>query len=150
MALAHLTAAQAAALAHAHPVTVTALTTKKSHGRTTNPVSLIGDILVFTMLSQYNTWTLFGVMEEKSSRVIEVLMAAVRPLQLLAGKVLGIGLVALGQAALIVGFSLVVAAATGGGVGTSGMKSGCRGALTREAVGAAAPACGSQIEFLPP
>ena len=113
MALAHLTAAQAAALAHAHPVTVTALTTKKSHGRTTNPVSLIGDILVFTMLSQYNTWTLFGVMEEKSSRVIEVLMAAVRPLQLLAGKVLGIGAVALAQAGLIVAFSLVLSHVVG-------------------------------------
>jgi hypothetical protein len=41
------------------------------------------------MLTQYNAWTLTGVLEEKSSRVVEVLLAAIRPAQLLAGKVLG-------------------------------------------------------------
>ena len=65
------------------------------------------------MLTQYNTWILIGVMQEKSSRVVEVLLATVRPIQLLGGKVLGIGLVALGQATLIVGFALIVAAAVG-------------------------------------
>ena len=52
-------------------------------------------------------------MEEKSSRVVEVLLAAVRPVQLLTGKVLGIGLVAFGQATLIVAFSLGLAKAVG-------------------------------------
>ena len=65
------------------------------------------------MLQQYNTWILIGVMQEKSSRVVEVLLATVRPIQLLGGKVLGIGLVALGQATAIVGFALVVGAAVG-------------------------------------
>ena len=65
------------------------------------------------MLTQYNTWILIGVMQEKSSRVVEVLLATVRPIQLLGGKVLGIGLVALGQATLIVGFALIVGAAVG-------------------------------------
>jgi ABC-2 type transport system permease protein len=70
-------------------------------------------VLLFFMLTQYNTWILIGVMQEKSSRVVEVLLAMVRPLQLLGGKVLGIGLVALGQAALVVGFAFIVAAAVG-------------------------------------
>ncbi len=65
------------------------------------------------MLTQYNTWILMGVMQEKASRVVEVLLATVRPIQLLGGKVLGIGLVAMGQAALIVGFALAVGAAVG-------------------------------------
>jgi ABC-2 type transport system permease protein len=65
------------------------------------------------MLTQYNTWIMTGVMQEKASRVVEVLLAAVRPLQLLGGKVLGIGLVAMGQAALIVVFALVLGAAVG-------------------------------------
>ena len=73
----------------------------------------MGLILVFLMLTQYNTWILIGVMEEKSSRVVEVLLAAVRPIQLLAGKVLGIGLVAFAQAGLIVAFALVLATAVG-------------------------------------
>ena len=74
---------------------------------------MIGLILIFLMLTQYNTWILMGVMEEKSSRVIEVLLAAIRPIQLLSGKVLGIGLVAFGQAALIVAVALVLGAAVG-------------------------------------
>jgi ABC-2 type transport system permease protein len=75
--------------------------------------SVIGVILIFVMLSQYNAWILLGVLEEKTSRVVEVLLAAVRPIQLLAGKILGIGLVAVGQATLIVAFALVLARAVG-------------------------------------
>ena len=74
---------------------------------------MIGLILIFVMLSQYNTWTLIGVLEEKSSRVIEVLLATVRPIQLLTGKVLGIGLVAFAQASLIVVFALALAKSVG-------------------------------------
>ncbi|HXY28990.1 MAG TPA: ABC transporter permease, partial [Acidimicrobiales bacterium] len=59
---------------------------------------------------------LMGVMQEKASRVVEVLLAALRPIQLLGGKVLGIGLVAMGQAALIVGFALALGAAVGSDV----------------------------------
>ena len=74
----------------------------------TQATSVIGIVLLFLMLTQYCTWTLIGVMQEKSSRVVEVLLATVRPIQLLGGKVLGIGIVALGQAALIVGFALIL------------------------------------------
>lgn len=112
LAAAHLTASQASALANANPLPVQSLqpgTTKSK----VNPTSVIGLILVFLMLTQYNTWILMGVMEEKSSRVIEVLMAAVRPIELLSGKVLGIGLVAFGQAALIVAVALGLAAIVG-------------------------------------
>jgi ABC-2 type transport system permease protein len=65
------------------------------------------------MLTQYSTWILTGVAEEKSSRVVEVLLGALRPAQLLAGKVLGIGLVALTQATLIVGVALGLSGAVG-------------------------------------
>ncbi len=81
-----------------------------------NPTTIIGVILTFIMLSQYNTWILIGVMEEKSSRVIEVLLSALRPLQLLTGKVVGIGLVAFAQAALIVAVALGLSKAVGSSV----------------------------------
>jgi ABC-2 type transport system permease protein len=86
---------------------------KSGGGNPSGATSLIGIILVFVMLSQYNTWILMGVMEEKSSRVIEVLLSAVRPIQLLTGKVLGIGLVALAQASLIVAFAVALSKAMG-------------------------------------
>ena len=109
---AHLTAGQASELAGAGPLAVHSLRHGAIKGAA-HTTSLIGIILIFVMLSQYNTWTLIGVMEEKSSRVIEVLLATVRPIQLLTGKVLGIGLVAFAQASLIVAFALVLAKGVG-------------------------------------
>lgn len=103
-----LTTAQAATIAAARPLPVASLQPAPPGGiqRTT---SFIGLALVFFMLTQYNAWTLTGVMEEKSSRVVEVLLAAVRPAQLLAGKVLGIGLAALFQGGLVVVIALSLA-----------------------------------------
>jgi ABC-2 type transport system permease protein len=107
-----LSAAQAAQLAGARPLPVTSLQ-PGAGSAVTHTTSFVGLILVFLMLTQYNTWTLIGVMEEKSSRVVEVLLAAVRPAHLLGGKVLGIGLVAFAQAALVVVFALGLARAVG-------------------------------------
>ncbi len=38
-----------------------------------------------------------GVVEEKSSRVVELLLSTIKPTHLLAGKVIGLGLLGLGQ-----------------------------------------------------
>jgi ABC-2 type transport system permease protein len=81
--------------------------------QTVKATSIVGLVLLFFMLQQYNTWILIGVMQEKSSRVVEVLLSTLRPIKLLGGKVLGIGTVALGQASLIVGFAVIVGAAVG-------------------------------------
>jgi ABC-2 type transport system permease protein len=107
-----LSAQQAAALTHPKPLTITGLH-PAAKAKTGHTVTVYGLILLFVLLSQYGTWILLGVVEEKSSRVVEVLLATVRPRQLLAGKVLGIGLVALLQAALILAVALGVGAAVG-------------------------------------
>jgi ABC-2 type transport system permease protein len=107
-----LSAAQVDTLSHAQPLPVTSLQASTTR-RNPSPGSVVSLILVFVMLTQYSTWILTGVAEEKSSRVVEVLLAALRPAQLLAGKVLGIGLVALTQATLIVGVALGVSSAVG-------------------------------------
>jgi ABC-2 type transport system permease protein len=109
-----LTPKQAGLIDHATSVPVQTL--RPNPKQSTHGASTIGLVLLFFMLTQYNTWILIGVMQEKASRVVEVLLATVRPLQLLGGKVLGIGLVALGQAALVVGFALVLATAVGSSV----------------------------------
>jgi ABC-2 type transport system permease protein len=51
-------------------------------------------ILIFMMIILYGQWIAMSVVEEKSSRVMEVVLNAATPLQLLAGKVLGVGAVA--------------------------------------------------------
>ncbi len=108
---ARLSTSQSETLMSAKALPITSVQPGK--GKALEATSLIGAILIFVMLSQYNTWILLGVMEEKSSRVIEVLLSAVRPLQLLTGKVMGIGLVALAQASLVVAFALVLSKSVG-------------------------------------
>lgn len=71
---------------------------------------LVG-ILMFISLQLCGAMIAQGVVEEKSSRVVELLLATVRPWQLMAGKVLGIGVIGLGQVVVL------VAAAAGSAAG---------------------------------
>jgi ABC-2 type transport system permease protein len=112
-AQAGLTPRQSAAVARARPLPVESIQPGKKPRTTAEATALLGVILIFVVLTQYLTWTLMGVMEEKASRVVEVLLATVRPIQLLAGKVIGIGAVALAQAVALVVFALVLAEAVG-------------------------------------
>ncbi len=110
LAAAGVPAGEAARLADPAPLPVHSLK-PAAKNETTRNTAVYGLILVYVLLSQYCSWIMLGVIEEKSSRVIEVLLATIRPVQLLAGKVGGIGLLALGQAALLVGAALGLAAA---------------------------------------
>ena len=103
-----LTPAQATALAAARAAPVGSLQ-PAGPGGAQRATSVIGLLLVFFLLTQYNTWTLIGVPEEKSSRVVEVLLAAVPPARLLGGKVLGIGLTVFLQAGVAVAAALAIA-----------------------------------------
>lgn len=76
-------------------------------------IALVGVIILFGQLIGYGNWVAFGVVEEKSSRVVELLLATLRPWQLLAGKILGIGVLAIGQLVLVSVVGLVAAVGTG-------------------------------------
>jgi ABC-2 type transport system permease protein len=108
---ARLSAAQAAVIAGARPLPVSSLQ-PGGPSKTQRNTTYIGLLLLVFMLTQYNAWTLTGVLEEKSSRIVEVLLAAITPARLLAGKVLGIGLTVFVQAGLAVAVAAVEAKAT--------------------------------------
>jgi len=76
-------------------------------------LAIIGTVLLFISLSGYGQLVATGVVEEKQSRVVELLLATIKPWQLLAGKVLGLGAVGLLQL-VILGAIGTVAAAAGG------------------------------------
>ncbi|WP_199441188.1 ABC transporter permease [Umezawaea beigongshangensis] len=76
-------------------------------------VGLVVAALLYYSLLVYGTMVAQGVVEEKSSRVVEVLLATLRPWQLLLGKVLGLGAVGLLQFVVLAGVGLVVAAVSG-------------------------------------
>lgn len=71
-------------------------------------VAFVGMILLFISIVTYGQWILVGVIEEKTSRVVEVVLGAVRPHRLLTGKVLGIGALGLAQLVLVGGIALTL------------------------------------------
>jgi ABC-2 type transport system permease protein len=68
-------------------------------------VAYAGSLLLLTSLAIYGQWVITGVVEEKSNRVVELILATVRPRHLLAGKVLGIGLLGFAQLVLVAGLA---------------------------------------------
>ena len=70
--------------------------------------SLALGILLWIALGQYGNMVAQGVVEEKATRIMEILLATIQPSRLLAGKVIGIGLVGLLQLT-IVGVAALVA-----------------------------------------
>ena len=63
---------------------------------------------LYMVILIYGQQVMQGVLEEKSSRVIEVVASAIRPTELMAGKLTGICLVAFTQLAIWVGAALVL------------------------------------------
>lgn len=71
--------------------------TDPDEGESRTIIAYFGLLLLYLAVLLYGTWILTGVTEEKSNRVVEVLLSSVRPWQILGGKILGIGLLAMGQ-----------------------------------------------------
>ncbi|MFD9734451.1 ABC transporter permease [Umezawaea sp. NPDC059074] len=76
-------------------------------------IGLVIAVLLYYSLLVYGMMVAQGVVEEKSSRVVEILLATLRPWQLLLGKVMGLGAVGLVQLLVIGGVGLAVGSATG-------------------------------------
>jgi ABC-2 type transport system permease protein len=76
-------------------------------GENAQDVGLIAVVLILLAVSIYGNNVLTGVVQEKQTRVAEVLLARMRPRELLAGKVIGIGTLGLAQFALIIATAAV-------------------------------------------
>ena len=63
-------------------------------------LSFAGAVLIYMSLFIYGAQVMRGVIEEKTSRIIEVIVSSVKPFQLMTGKIIGVGLVGLTQFAL--------------------------------------------------
>lgn len=68
---------------------------------------LIVAILLYVILLMYGQIVASGVVEEKANRIVEILLATIRPRELLFGKVIGIGLVGLTQLVVVGAAGLV-------------------------------------------
>lgn len=80
----------------------------------TYALAFAGAILIYMSLFIYGGQVMRGVIEEKTNRIIEVIVSSVKPYQLMAGKIIGVGLVGLTQFVLWIGLSALVTKMIGG------------------------------------
>lgn len=77
-------------------------------------IAFVAGILMFMFIMLYGIQVMRGVIEEKTSRIIEVMISSVKPFQLMMGKIIGIALVGLTQFILwiVLTFTISTIAAT--------------------------------------
>lgn len=75
-------------------------------------LATVAVILMYMSILAYGQWIGYAVVEEKANRVVELLLGAIKPHQLMAAKVLSIGLLGLTQIATMGALALAI------GVGT--------------------------------
>ncbi len=71
-------------------------------------IGYVCGFLIYLILLIYGSQVMMGVMEEKTNRIAEVIVSSVKPFQMMLGKILGIGLVALTQFLLWIAFVLII------------------------------------------
>lgn len=76
-------------------------------------VALSFVMILMSLILSFGQTLMRGIIEEKNSRVIEVLVSSVRPFQLLMGKVLGLGVAGLFQIVIWVAMAVLAFALTG-------------------------------------
>ncbi len=65
-------------------------------------------ILIYMFIFMYGTMVMRGVIEEKTSRIVEVIISSVKPFQLMMGKILGVALVGLTQFMLWIILTIII------------------------------------------
>jgi ABC-2 type transport system permease protein len=95
---------------------------KKANVKTAEGIGYVAGLLIYLILLIYGSQVMMGVMEEKTNRIAEVIVSSVKPFQMMLGKILGIGMVALTQFFIWIAFVLIiynVARVSGAGGGTA-------------------------------
>jgi len=95
------------------PLEITTLTGQEAGDETRGGVAYAGLLLLYMAVLLYGNWMLSGVTEEKSNRVVEVLLSSVKPWQLLGGKIIGIGSLGIAQFAGTILVALLAVNLTG-------------------------------------
>lgn len=63
-------------------------------------IGMLFTILIYMFILMYGNMVMQAVLEEKKSRIVEVMVSSVKPVNLLVGKIIGIGLVGITQLAI--------------------------------------------------
>jgi ABC-2 type transport system permease protein len=111
-----LSAADVAQLVRDVDVQAARVTGEGAEGANLFATLITAYVLMFVFLQiimQYGQNAMRSVLEEKNNRIVEVIVSSVRPMQLMAGKVLGLASVALLQIGIWAGFAALVSSQSG-------------------------------------
>jgi ABC-2 type transport system permease protein len=81
---------------------------KTSFAQVTKIVGIAGGIIIYFFIFMCAQQVLRGVLEEKTSRIIEVLISSIKPMQLMLGKIIGVAMVGLTQFVLWIAFTFLL------------------------------------------
>ena len=81
---------------------------KESSSEITSIIGLVAGLIIYFFIFMYASQVMKGVIEEKTNRIIEVLVSSVKPFQFLLGKIIGVAAVGLVQFLIWVVFGLVL------------------------------------------
>ena len=94
------------ALKNTAPLAIAVLDPGDPNRNQNGAIAFIGVLLLYGQLFGYGVWVASGVIEEKASRVVEILLSTIRARQLMTGKIVGIGTLGLAQLAFIATFDI--------------------------------------------
>jgi len=83
-------------------------TEKRSSSEVAMIISMVFGMLSYMFVLMYGTQVFNGVMQEKTSRIVEVLISSVKPFELMMGKIVGIAMVAFTQFLLWIILTVVI------------------------------------------
>ena len=82
--------------------------TSNSQAEASMGIGFLSGILIYMFIFMYGTMVMRGVIEEKTSRIVEVIISSVKPFQLMMGKILGVALVGLTQFVLWILLTIII------------------------------------------
>ena len=71
-------------------------------------IGFITGILIYMFIFMYGTMVMRGVIEEKTNRIVEIIISSVKPFQLMMGKIIGVALVGLTQFILWILLTIII------------------------------------------
>ncbi len=83
-------------------------------------IGYVSSFLIYMFIFIYGAMVMRGVIEEKTNRVVEIIISSVKPFQLMMGKIIGVALVAFTQLALWIIFGVIIMFAAQSFMGDTG------------------------------
>lgn len=94
--------------------------TKESKVEIYMAIGYLASFLIYMFVFMFGSMVMRSVIEEKSNRIVEVIVSSVKPMQLMMGKIIGVALVALTQFVIWIALTLAIVIGFGAATGITG------------------------------